>query len=232
MGEDLDHLLENNLEKLTKRFPHFKRLGAFDRNRYSFEFLPEEICGAYSLSENKITINPFSKNWKKDYQLELSDTIIHEEAHFIQKKLYPSISNDYELPHSFCWFGLYKLLGGELGGFYKNIGDKADTFVSFAALTHYLAIFNYIQNRLDKSGTGKSEGFKPLIMRFTDGMTIIDFSNFYGLRKLLPILALQHSSFPILAFYQEGFKLIQKGKIFDAEPVYDLHNLKFGMRYK
>ncbi|MEM0142995.1 MAG: hypothetical protein QXL94_03470 [Candidatus Parvarchaeum sp.] len=231
---DLDHILESNLRNLGRNFPEFKDIGAFDKNIYSFEFLPDSIAGYYNRKEDIIAINPFIPDSSiESYRNQLFDTIIHEESHHIESKFNKAPFKNQSYPHSVYWFGIYKMLGGTLNGFYTKSSGNKDKFIGFYD-------FNYsreLVHRLDISYDNKvrllASNLKNVLLDSVLNAIVVDLSGVNGDEgSFITEISSSISDNLIVMFDKNaGFKIIGKGAPAVIKINYDVENLKSWVEY-
>ena len=230
---DLDSLLEYSIDKLSKGFPELKKIGAFDLKNYYFEDLPANIFGSYNSDRGKICINSSVKGRIGEYRKELFDTIIHEEAHLIERKLKKEPSVEYASLHSIYWFGIYKKLGGNLNGFYVKNDNGRDTFIDFSILNYHLNMLYELENNYDSKINALAKDFKKPLLELISNATIIDLSGFDGQKdKFVNQIYSSENKNPILIFEQEnGFSIIKNGRKQKIKINYDFGGLRSWIEY-
>ncbi len=229
----LDSLLESSINELSEDFPELKRIGAFDLKNYYFDNLPTNIFGSYNPEKGKICINSSIEGRTEEYKKELFDTIVHEEAHFIEGKLKKDAFLGHMTQHSIYWFGIYKKLGGNLNGFYVENGDGRDMLIDFSILNYHLNMLYMLENSYDSKIKALAADLKKPLLELISNATVMDFSGFDGYKDRLinEIYSLDNEN-PILIFEQgSGFSAIRKGKKEKIEINYDFNELKSWIKY-
>ncbi len=229
----LDYLLETTINKLSSSFPKLKKIGAFNIKNYSIESLPKNILGSYNFENGKIIINSSTDYNGNKYEEELFDTIIHEEAHFIEKKLKKEPFENYLFSHSVYWFGIYKMLGGNLNGFYTKSNDNRDLFVDFSILNYDINLLRSIENNYDSKIKSLTADLRKPLSELISNTLIMDFSNFKGSKEgfLQNISSLNDGSSIVVFEPGKDFEVIEKGKLAKIKINYDFKNLKSSVEY-
>ena len=229
----LDSLLECSIDKLSKDFPELKRIGAFDIKNYYFEDMPANTFGSYNSDINKICINSSIKGRIEEYRKEVFDTIIHEEAHLVERKLKKEDSAEYAPLHSIYWFGIYKKLGGNLNGLYVKNDNGRDILVDFSILSYHLNMLDALENNCDSKIKALATDFKKPLLELISNATIIDLSSFEGNKdKFIDQLYSLKNKSPIFIFEQNnGFNILENGRKQKIKINYDFDALKSWVEY-
>jgi hypothetical protein len=230
---NLESLLDTSINKLGRDFPEFKKIGAFNIKNYYLENMPTDIFGSYNLEKDKICINSFIDGRINEHKKELFDTILHEEAHLIERKFKNEPFRDHVAPHSIYWFGIYKRLGGNLNGFYVRTENGGDILVDFSILNYHLNLLYILENNYDSKIKALATDFKKSLLELISNATVMDLSGSYVYKeRLLNEIYSSGNKNPILIFEQEtGFNIVKNGRRERIKINYDFEGLKGRIEY-